>query len=885
MIRAPRVRFATLLTTCAVLSGCGAAYYGTALGIVASQKDEKTIDQSFPDAVPTGVVAPTFASVRLSAAQVTVDRDLSTFNPTNQAGVGRVTLTDHRILGVDLPAGHGETRSNRDAGTTLVDGDRLVVRVNGDRSHTLQFTAADVASTGAAVATRIRDKVRALTPGSAGVPVTAYSEFEAIFDPVSASYVFTSGAPGDASEVAFETLPRPGTADETPNAASAATAARLGLGLSNGAIETDGAESLRFVVLNRGTDVLPSGTTVDLYLSHDKVLETRTDLHFDRVALDQSLAVGEARRFTRRNGATPPVDLLRGDLTPGQYYILLVVGSGGEVILSNNQTNSATPLLVSLPYDDPADPPVGTANAVDLVPSRTVSPISLVAGSDLPLSLTITNLGGATAAPVNVDTDLALSTDSVWDEPGALVDPAGALATLRINSDDPSRKVTVTFTDSGTAGTPATPAVGVAGQAVTVTFDGTTHSIKTVTDELQLRAPTLLDAFTSGAGSATGTGSMAALLTAAAKTTVTTGDTFVATRRVTFAAAKAQSSQTFVLDGVVRVTSLRTNLLPLKLTPLVRIRPDNGAGAQDNPRNNIRPAANYVRIYDQARAATDANTSAVLPTVNQDDFATLDAVTQRPVNAGSIRQGQQRVLRFELPPSGLVTEESQLLVILRTSNFDAHVDLLNSQGKFITSNDDSGLGRDPVIYTSVQATAATRFFYVVVSTARADEADLVGGGETFELTISINQRQVADPALAAATRVPNVVLELPQRLETTGQRTCNDILVPLTLSNGKAEVGFVLPQRARVRFATRPLYKVGVKTEITGFVRGLVPFPVEHQAVLDPNAQGVIYRPTGGTTSTSHVLAPGVYTFAVESLGGGDTQALRLELDTQFIPD
>lgn len=886
MIRSRPVRMAMAVAASLALAGCGAAYFGAALGIVASQKDSKTVDLSFPDAAPVGVVAPSFATVKLSPAQETITRDLGTFNPANLPGAGSVTRTDYRIVGIDFPAGYGQARSNRDTDTTIIEGDRLVIRVNGDRSQELVFTSLDVASTGEDVAARIRDKVRALTPIDPEVPARAYTEFEASYDPVTRSYLFVSGAPGEASAVVFEPTPRQGAGDAAPNDASAATSRRLGLGTSNGGLEVAGAESIQFVVINRGTDVLPAGTVVELFLSRDKVLDRRIDLPFDRVVLDSSVAVGEARRFSRRNGAEPPVELLREDLTPGLYHVLVSVSpAAGERLTSDNLAWSA-PVLVALPYDDPAEPPAIAANAVDIVPTRTLSPISLVAGATLPMSVTLTNAGAPTAAPVTVDADLVLSTDDVWDEPGGLVDPTGALASLRINSDDPSRPVTVTFTDSGTPGTPITPAVTVSGQSITVVFDATTHSIQRIADELQLRAPALIDAFVTGSGDADGPGTMAALIAAAGGTTkVTTGDMFVTSRRVTFAPSKELGEQTFVLDGLVRDTSLRTNLLPVKLIPLVRIRPDDGSGDPDNPKNNIRRAANYVRIYDRLRATTDANTSAVLPTVNQDDFATLDAVTQRPVNAGSIRQGQQRVLRFELPSTGLTIEESQLLVVLRTTNFDAHIDLLNSQGVFIASSDDSGLGRDPIIYTSVQATTNTRFFYIVVSTARLDEADLLGGSETFELTISVNQRQPADPALVAATRVPNVLLEVPQRYEPNAQRTVNDVVVPLTLTNGKAEVGFALPQRARVRFATRPLFAVAVSTEITGFVRGLVPFPVEHQAVLASNAEGVVYRPTGATIETSHILAPGVYTFTVQSLGGGDTQPLRLEIETEFIPD
>ncbi|MCW8141290.1 MAG: hypothetical protein KIT58_20500, partial [Planctomycetota bacterium] len=545
--REPRGTRAWAALTCLALTGCGAAYYGAALGVVATQRDKKTIDLSFPDAVPTGPVAPSFATARLSTGQVTISRDLSTFNPGNLPGVGQVTRTDHRIEGIDFPAGYGEARSNRDADATLVDGDRLVVRINGDQARELTFAAGDVASTGAAVAQVIRDKVRALTPSGPGVPATAYTLFDASYDPVSRSYLFVSGAPGDASEVVFEPAPRQGVADAQPSAASMLTAARLGLGAANGGIELPGSASVRIVVLNRGTDTLLAGTTVELYLSLDKVLDPRIDLRFDRMTLDEALAVGEARRLTRREGGAPPVDLLREDLRPGLYYVLFSVVGSDERITSNNLIASA-PVLVSLPADDPAATVSGPFDPVDIVAARTVSPISVVTDELLAMSVTLTNAGGAVAAPVQVDLDLVLSPDATFDAPGGFADPTGAVPfALRINSDDPTRVVTVNLDGSGT---PATVGVAVTGLTVNVTYDPAVHSVNQVAAALQSGAGTILDAFVTGGGDPAQAGSMATLAAAAGVTTTSTGDTFVTTRRVTCAAEdRPLRTPTFVLDG------------------------------------------------------------------------------------------------------------------------------------------------------------------------------------------------------------------------------------------------------------------------------------------------------------------------------------------------
>ena len=85
--------------------------------------------------------------------------------------------------------------------------------------------------------------------------------------------------------------------------------------------------------------------------------------------------------------------------------------------------------------------------------------------------------------------------------------------------------------------------------------------------------------------------------------------------------------------------------------------------------------------------------------------------------------------------------------------------------------------------------------------------------------------------------------------------------------------------------STRPVFEVGVQTEITSFVLGSPPSPIEFQAVLDAGATSVIYRPTGLDVLSSHLLEAGVYTIAFEGLNGlADEQDLRLEVETTFLP-
>lgn len=892
------------------LSGCGAAYYGAAAAIFVSQKGTKQIDESFPDAVPTDdAVEAGFATLRLGAAQVTVDR-------TDASGA-TVALTGFEVLGVDFPPGYGESQSNRDAEETLFAGDRLVVRVDGDVSRELIFDATDVASVGSLVAARIAARVRALSPIDPAVSPAAYAQFSGSYDQTTGAYTFRSGAPGERSAVLFEPQPRPEVAaDETPDDLSTTTARRLGLGAEHGGIEVAGADSIAITVLNRGTDSVTEATSIDLYLSHDKTLDPRVDILFDRISTDQSIAVGEAIRFYRRNGEAPPSTLVDADFTPGPYYVLFDVESAGEAEASrtNNLVASRRTIDVYAPIDDPATSTVETANTLDFAIDRTSSPISVVTGRTLNSVVTITNLGQAVdAAGVDIDLDVVLSSDEELDAFAAIRDPAGAVAGLRVNPTDPDRPVDIKINNAGTGPMQASVAALASGNVITLTYDGTggagVATVQSLVDALNGSLGTLVDAFSDGAGDpATDTAN--ALLAAASFTAasqVTAKDIHITTSRVRFQpiatdyldlnangvrdtateplSAPMLTRRSFLIGAVVRQTVLQTFLMPRKLFPIYRIRPVISGGGQ-NAKNDVRVASNYCRVYDAARATFDTTTGALLPTVSSEDFADLEAVTLRPVNTGSIRQGQQRVFAFEMPSTGLTIDEAQLLVVLHASGFDAHLDLLNSQGEFLAGSDDSPIGTDPLIYVAAQANAQSKVFYLVIAPARSDESDLAGGGETLELTISVNSRQPADLALVNAVNADGVVSPTKQRYEPDETRTENDVLVPFSLSGGSAEVLFVLPQRARVNLRARPVFQVGVDSIITAFVEGQVPAPVDHQKELAENLDVIVFKPQGGTILSSHVLERGVYTLAIDSLSNlPDTQKLRLEIDTEFIPD
>lgn len=860
------------------LSGCGAAYYGTAIGIIATQKDETETDISFPNAKPTAPVVPGFVELDFGATpdEITVTRSVNGGLPSG--GAPTVQVTDFQVVGFTFPPGYGETVSNRDAGITLNNGDRLVVRINGAANEELTFSTP--ASTGADVAAALQTALRALDgvdPNIANLTVR--------YEEATGTYVLRTGLPGEDALIEFE--PDTSTGGATTNATSTATARRLGLGVANGGIERSGAESVQISVANSGTDALPAGTSITLYLSEDKELDATEDFPIDVIRTNATVAVGEARTFSRRNGNQPPINLVRSDFDRRNYYLLFDVASLGEQLRDDNLTNSQRPVMVYDPVDDPETGAAETADPLDFVPTASNSPISLLLGNQLTTTLSITNFGAAVAAPQPIDIDLVLSADQELDEPAGFFDPAGVLAGVYINPRDPNEPITVDVVDGG-VGVPLK--VTVNGRTLTVTYDAAgTDTVTALVNALNASAGQRVDCFADDSGDPDTT-TIAALLAADGDTSTVATDVFVTSRAVSFPVAEVQTTRSFTVGAPLRTSAISIARLPLKLFPLFRIRPTLTPAPTnpENAANNLRGARNFIRIYDPLTATLDATTGTVLPTVNNDDFAALQAVTQRPVTSGSIRQGQQRVFRFAIPDLGADPDESQLLVILESSDFDPHLDLLTSNGTYIAGSDDSDLGLDAMIYTAVQAPSTNRNFYAVVSSARADESDLTSGDESFELTISVNARGGTDTALVRAVEVGSIARARPLRYETNAPRIVNDVLIPIDLSNSKAEVMFVLPTRARVRFRTQPVFTVGVEAEITGFTAGTgATSPVPFQAVLDESASGLVYKPSGKNIRESHVLPAGVYTVAFDGLNGvGDPQTnLRLELDTEFMPE
>ena len=198
-------------------TGCGAAYYGTAIGVYLSTEENTKTDISFPDARPSDPVVPPFVEVDYGTTptQVTVTRRVGG-GFDNGTGTTQ-SVTEEEITGFKFPPQFGEAISNRDADLNLLDGDRLVIRVDGAASRELTFSASDVASTGTGVATVLQTKIRAL---ASGVTDLNFADFLVTFDERTGTYEFRTGLPSNSASIEFERPVRVSIGDAAPSAAS-----------------------------------------------------------------------------------------------------------------------------------------------------------------------------------------------------------------------------------------------------------------------------------------------------------------------------------------------------------------------------------------------------------------------------------------------------------------------------------------------------------------------------------------------------------------------------------------------------------------------------------------------------------------------------------------
>ena len=863
--------FFLLGALCFTATGCGAALYGPVLlALLLSGKNNNTIRTTFPDVAVASIQAPKLASVTVGA-QVT--------DANGHTGPG--------VTGVNFPGTFGFSQSDRGAGLSTGASDTLLVAINGDAAQSI---TPGVAPLGTQVAAVIQAAVRALKPSSANVPAEAYTLFTCTFDANIQQYVLTSGVPGPSSAVVVN--PKGTTANNGPTAAEVATAANLRLGVANNGLERVGAESVSYVVFNHGTDVMPSGMPVSLFLSKSKTIDSSAIL-IRQDTTPGHVEVSVARRFTSRNQA-PPKPVVDSSLTPGQYYLIIEANPGGNfggeksTTLADNVRTFSKPIEIATVSSATGSAPAAasaTDKSIDLAPADFTCSISGVAGHAIQCNVQVENFGGAVAAAQPISIDVVLAQNGTFVPPTTVSDPAGALAGFFVNPVDFRVPSSLVLNPAGPAGQPLS--LGVSGDTVTATWDGAADltPVASITAAVAQSpvASLIIDLPADGVGSPA-TQSLTQLVKAAnaATTPLLTGGRIIVRRPATFQPAPVEETvQDFQFDAVLP-TAFPSNLLPQKFFAFARVTPATNTQSVVTGADAVRTAQNYLRIVSPSTAVF--NGGIFLPTGDPNDFQPFEAVIGRPTNSGLV-QGHQAIFQFTIPQTGISLDECQLLMAVQATQFDPHLELLDSTGHLVASSDDSALGLEPLIYTPALATSGNPTFYAVVSNASFTDQTQAGSA-SFTLVISVNSRQPGDPALVAAIDHQDffVGANTPVARNPALGITENDKLVEFTLAEERTEVMFVLPALARVRFKSSPIFAVGVGETITQFVEGSPVTQVAFQAEVDPGTLSIIYRPSGGTIDTSFLLPAGIYTFDFNSSGGPDPTSYILEVDTDYVP-
>jgi len=162
-----------------------------------------------------------------------------TMNPDATNFVEKVVASSQYIVAAADPSNTSSDAGKSVSGvgpavnlTAITDKRKLVIDITGDGPQTI--TIVTPCGTGAEIAARIADAVHALAPLKGTTPLTTFSSFMAVYDPVTTKYTLTSGVAGKLSSVRVTNAPL------VENAA-----ALLKLGTSNGGSETTGAAVLR----------------------------------------------------------------------------------------------------------------------------------------------------------------------------------------------------------------------------------------------------------------------------------------------------------------------------------------------------------------------------------------------------------------------------------------------------------------------------------------------------------------------------------------------------------------------------------------------------------------------------------------------------------------
>lgn len=196
--------------------------------------------------------------------------------------------------------------------------------------------------------------------------------------------------------------------------------------------------------------------------------------------------------------------------------------------------------------------------------------------------------------------------------------------------------------------------------------------------------------------------------------------------------------------------------LPQTFFVIVNVIPQGSSGSSsqevmaDNY-DNTRGAGIRTRVYGRFLQSDKA----ILPDLTVDGLTRTDPdALEFTTTAFSIPSpGSQRIFSFQIPDAANINpDESQVLILLQSNDFDPTLDLVSPLGNSISLSDDSVSGQPAFISQPLTATGeGNNIFYVVISSLSGT------GSGNFNLTIFLQSRTDPNKPVIAPVNLGNLL--------------------------------------------------------------------------------------------------------------------------------
>lgn len=473
---------------------------------------------------------------------------------------------------------------------------------------------------------------------------------------------------------------------------------------------------ITFQVVNIGTDVAPAGFNTSLFLSPSKSLADPQAVRIRDIPVNVTTQVGEFTRMSSDNNQNIASVSLGGAAR--------VLRPGSFFLLA--RVNSVNP-IVELFTDNNDTLAVGQIQIFDTRDN---------ANQPLPAAIPSEPQGGAPGSPNFVLEDLTVPSFAFpQDAVNAGQQPVNGLRSFNIGAQVALRGA----------------ATGVEETVELRLFLSTDQSLSG--DDLPILAP------------------------------IPVGQTAAPPILLSFPASSAGSVRQF--EGLtVQLPTLAGIGVTLPQTFFIigQVVPSGNSGApsQELARDaydNTRPARMRTRVYGRFVASDRA----VLPDLTVDGPTRIDPEPLLfTTTAFSIpTPGSQRIFSFQIPDvPGIDPDQSQVIILLQSQDFDPTLELLGPVGGTIRNKDDSANGTPAFVSAPLTASGAGNNLHYVVISSRSGT-----GSGNFNLTIFLQSRTDPNKAVIQPVNLGNIL-----SLDRAQARVTSGAVFPVSLTAGSALV-------------------------------------------------------------------------------------------------